>query len=160
MYRRRFVYRSTQFDLKSGGYPIHAHLATKSGLDSEMNRSREASACFDTQFFTCSIVLCILPRMSDGHSRTDIFSFDRKPKSSFPSSNFEPYFPYADAWKEFDKLKKRASGRGPFGFARSIVEGSLVSMGLLGWHTSRSTTDCQFWWDRAFSWLYNLPSSQ
>jgi hypothetical protein len=72
--------------------------------------------------------------MFDGRSSTDIFSFDRKPNNSFPASSFEPYFPYADAWNEFDKLKKRANGRGPFGLVRSIVEGSLVSVGLLGWH--------------------------
>jgi hypothetical protein len=72
--------------------------------------------------------------MPDGPFTTDIFSFDRRPKSSFTVSSFEPYFPYGDAWKEFDKLQKRANGRGPFGFVCSIFEGSLVSTGLFGWH--------------------------
>src|ERR1700691_4471639 len=48
-------------------------------------------------------------------SGTKLFSFERPTKSVSASAPLptQQYFPYENAWKEFDKLQKAARGGGP-----------------------------------------------
>jgi hypothetical protein len=50
--------------------------------------------------------------MFEKNSGTDIFSLERRPRPSIITSTAEPFSPYAEAWKEFDKLQKWSKGEG------------------------------------------------
>ncbi len=52
----------------------------------------------------------------------------------------EPNHPFADAWKEFDKLQKSAKGGGRLGIVKHIAEILifLVSLGVIEFHPSKN----------------------
>jgi hypothetical protein len=63
-----------------------------------------------------------------------MFSFGRKADATFPTSDIQPYFPYADDWAKFDKLKKGATTGGPFRLVCSAADISVFSIGAFGLH--------------------------
>jgi len=76
--------------------------------------------------------------MFEKRSETSIFSLGQQRASSAPPG-YEPYLPFADAWKEFDKLDTAVHGRGRLYVARRITESLifLLGLGASGFHPSR-----------------------
>ena len=74
------------------------------------------------------------PRMSEGRSSSDIFSFDRKPETAHPTSDIAPYLPYADDWKKFDKLQLEVKGRGGFHWVRAAFDFFVYTVTAFGVH--------------------------
>jgi hypothetical protein len=72
--------------------------------------------------------------MSEKNLGADIFSFERTPRTISSAAGIEPYFPYATAWKEFDKLQKKAQSNGPIRIVISVLELLLFGGGLVGHH--------------------------
>ena len=68
----------------------------------------------------------------------DIFSFDRTRSdvSTFSGSE-QQYFPYAAAWKEFDKLGKRTRGGGPAAWSLKVIELLALGIGFFSVHLVR-----------------------
>jgi hypothetical protein len=77
--------------------------------------------------------------MSEKHFEMDIFSFERTPRDASSAAVVEPYFPYAAAWKEFDKLQKTAQDRGPLRVVLWIFELSMSGVGIYGLHLARGS---------------------
>jgi len=77
--------------------------------------------------------------MAEKHFDMDIFSFERTPKATSSAAGAEPYFPYAIAWKEFDKLQKTAQDRGPLRVVLWIFELSMSGVGIYGLHLARGS---------------------
>jgi hypothetical protein len=77
--------------------------------------------------------------MSKKHFDMDIFSLERRPQAISSAAGTEPYFPYAVAWKEFDKLQKTAQGRGPLRDVLWIFELSMSGVGIYGLHVAKGS---------------------
>jgi len=60
--------------------------------------------------------------MFNKRSETPIFSFERQPVITSVPSDTEPYFPFAEAWKEFDTLQKTVRGGGKLSIIRHLAE--------------------------------------
>jgi hypothetical protein len=76
--------------------------------------------------------------MSEKHFDMDIFSFERTPRGIPSATGAEPYFPYAAAWKEFDKLQKTAQGRGPLRVVLRAFEFLMSGVGIYGLHITKA----------------------
>ena len=66
-----------------------------------------------------------------------IFAFERKaPGGSAPGP--EPYFPFAQAWKEFDALENAVHGKGKVTMPRRVAEFLflLLALGIIRFHPS------------------------
>jgi hypothetical protein len=72
--------------------------------------------------------------MSKKNLGMDIFSFERTPRAMSSAVGAEPYFPYAAAWKEFDKLQKAAQSDAPIRIVIWVLELLLFAGGLVGHH--------------------------
>jgi hypothetical protein len=77
--------------------------------------------------------------MSEKHFDMDIFSFERTQRAVSSAAVAEPYFPYAAAWKAFDKLQKTAQGRGPLRVVLWIFELSMSGVGIYGLHLAKGS---------------------
>jgi hypothetical protein len=77
--------------------------------------------------------------MSEKLFEMDIFSFERTPRALSSASSAPQYFPYAAAWKEFDRLQKAIHHGGPVRFALSVLELTLLSVGTLGLHVNKES---------------------
>lgn len=67
-------------------------------------------------------------------SGSDLFTFDRTLRApSVPLPDQLPG-PYAEAWKEFDKLQKAVSGQGPFRWAHWAFDTLAFGSSVLGFH--------------------------
>jgi|HubBroStandDraft_6_1064221.scaffolds.fasta_scaffold134145_2 hypothetical protein len=77
--------------------------------------------------------------MSESHFETDIFSLERRPQPTSLVAGAEPYFPYAAAWTEFDKLQKTAQGRGPLRLVLWIFELLMSVVGFYGFHLAKGS---------------------
>jgi len=76
--------------------------------------------------------------MVEEKSRFELTPQERKQRAALvapPTRAMEAYAPYAEAWKEFDKLKKGASGgRGAGGVVEWAVGTAAAFSGMLGIH--------------------------
>jgi hypothetical protein len=77
--------------------------------------------------------------MSEKHFDMDIFSFERTPRATSSAAVAELYFPYAAAWKQFDKLQTTAQGRGPLRFILWIFELLMSGVGIYGLHLAKGS---------------------
>jgi hypothetical protein len=77
--------------------------------------------------------------MSEKRFEMDIFSLEQRPRAISSMAGAEPYFPYADAWKEFDQLQKTAQGRGPLRLVLWIFELSMSGIGIYGLHLAKGS---------------------
>jgi len=77
--------------------------------------------------------------MFNKRSETPIFSFERQPVITSVPSDTEPYFPFAEAWKEFDTLQKTVRGGGKLSIIRHLAEFVLflTSFGLIEFRPSK-----------------------
>lgn len=74
-------------------------------------------------------------------SGTDLFSFERPTRSLSASAPLpaQQYFPYENAWKEFDKLQKTARGRGPLRWVMWVFDLSMGMIGIYGFHLTKGS---------------------
>jgi len=72
--------------------------------------------------------------MPDRISGSDVFSFNRAQRAPTVPLPDQPLGPYADAWKEFDKLQKAVSGHGPFRWVHWGFDLFAFSGGAFGYH--------------------------
>jgi hypothetical protein len=72
--------------------------------------------------------------MSEKHFDMDIFSLERTPRAITSAADADTYFPYAAAWKEFDKLQKTAQGRGTLRVVLWAFEFLMSGVGIYGLH--------------------------
>jgi hypothetical protein len=80
----------------------------------------------------------ILSHVFEKNSERDIFSLERTPGAGSVQASAQPeFFPYAAAWKEFDKLYKAIHDGGPWRFVRTAIELLVFSGGVFGLHPSK-----------------------
>jgi hypothetical protein len=80
----------------------------------------------------------ILSHVFEKNSERDIFSLERTPGAGSVRASAPPeFFPYAAAWKEFDKLYKAIHGNGPWRFVRTAMELLAFSGGVFGLHPTK-----------------------
>ncbi len=89
--------------------------------------------------------------MSKRDSGTDLFSFKRATSSVSAPLPTQQYFPYENAWKEFDRLHKTAQGGDPLRVVVWIFEFSLSVVGIYGFHLTKGSNLVVFdSWGAAF----------
>ena len=72
--------------------------------------------------------------MPDNASGSDLFSFDRAQRTLSVPYPAQPYAPYAEAWKEFDKLQKAVRGQGLTRWIHWVFDMALFGGGAFGLH--------------------------
>jgi hypothetical protein len=89
--------------------------------------------------------------MSKRDSGTDLFSFERATSSVSAPLPTQQYFPYENAWKEFDRLHKTAQGGDPLRIVVWIFELSVSVVGIYGFHLTKGSNLVVFVsWGAAF----------